>query len=42
MSNLAALPSLSHKFVSVACSEGEYFESKHNDPALHHNHDDIA
>ena len=42
MSNIAALPSLSHKLISVACSEGrELFESEIKFPALNHNDNEI-
>lgn len=41
MSNTAALPSLSHKLVSWACSEGgSLFEATSNSPALEGNHGD--
>lgn len=40
MSNIAALPSLSHKLVSVVCSRGRgLVGSSINSPALNHNHD---
>jgi hypothetical protein len=41
MSNIATLPSLSHKLVSVVCSGGRgLFESSITSPALNYNHDD--
>lgn len=41
MSNIAALPSLSHKLVSVVSSGGRgLFESSITSPALNCNHDD--